>query len=213
MAEEKRKVLPEFPIPDGYADAGEFLRNLVRERIAAWVKAGLIGVGDRETRLNKELDVLCQGFPEQILIVRDYIRAARREGFDVNADIGAACASEVLYALDVISVDPMVKGLRFELFVNPKFATEWIPSVVVRTSEEGRKFIFEYLAEKYGKEHVARICGDEVSLVMSGRNLSGMIAVKAAEDGLLTTACPMRDILKSDGLCIYTVDGASAIAW
>ena len=209
MAEEKRKVLPEFPIPDGYADAGEFLRNLVRERIAAWVKAGLIGVGDRETRLNKELDVLCQGFPEQILIVRDYIRAARRAGFDVNADIGAACASEVLYALDVISGDPMAKGLRFELFVNPKFATEWIPSVPVRTSEEGRKFIFEYLAEKYGKEHVARICGDEVSLVMSGRNLSDMIAVKAAEDGLLTTACPMRDILKSDGLCIYTVDGAS----
>lgn len=98
MAEEKRKVLPEFPIPDGYADAGEFLRNLVRERIAAWVKAGLIGVGDRETRLNKELDVLCQGFPEQILIVRDYIRTARREGFGQRRHRGGVCIGGSLRA-------------------------------------------------------------------------------------------------------------------
>ena len=208
MAEEKRTVLPEFPLPDGYADAGEFLRNLVRERIAAWVKAGSIGVGDREARLNKELDVLCLGFPEQILIVRDYIRAARRAGFDVNADIGAACASEVLYALDVISVDPLEKGLRFELFVNPKFAKEWVPSIAVRTSAEGRKFIITYLAEKYGKDRVARVRGDDVSLVMSGRKLSDVIAVKVEEGGLLETDCPMRDILRSDSICLYTVDAS-----
>ena len=208
MGEKKGAILPSYPLPEGCVDAGECLRSLVKDRIAAWVKVGLVGVGDREARLNRELDVICRGYPEQILIVRDYINAARGAGFKVNADIGAACASEVLFALGVTNCDPKERGLRFETFVNPMFAREWVPSIGVKTSTEGRAFIVKYLAEKYGKEHVARVRGGEESLVMSGRNLGDLIAVKTESDGLLTTDCSMKDILMCDNLCLYTVDAS-----
>lgn len=208
MADKKWTSLPKYRLPEGCADAGECLRSLVQERIAAWVKVGLAGVGDRKERLNRELDVLCRGFPEQILIVRDYVNASRGAGFEINADIGAACASEVLYAIGITMCDPMEKGLRFEAFVNPMFAEQEMPIIGVRTSPEGRAFIVKYLAEKYGKEHVARVRGGEVSLVMSGQNLADIIAVKTEADGLLTTDCPMKDILLSDNLCLYTVDAS-----
>ena len=208
-ATEKKWVSPpEFPIPARYADAGAYLRALVQEKINEMVKNGWSGVACRAQRLEAELDVLCQGFPENILIIKDYVDAARKAGHTVNAKMDSACASQVLDTLGVTNASPMSNGLRFEDFVNPKFAKDWLPTIGIRTSEEGRAFIINYLADKYGKEHVAVIGCDERKIVMSGEKIADVVPVKDGERGILVTDCTMETILKSN-LCLYTIDAVA----
>lgn len=207
MAEqcEKWTSLPEFQLPTPHKSAGEYLRALVYEKIGEIVKSGWRGAASRAHRLEEELDVLCRGFPENVLIVNDYVQAARKAGHEVDAQIGSACASEVLSVLGLTHGAPMSKGLRFEEFVNPMFAKEWVPSISSRTSEEGRTFIIGYLVDKYGKDHVAVVGGDERSVVMSGKKIPDLIPVKTGEGGVPVTDCKMEVVLKAN-LCIYTID-------
>ena len=143
MADKKWTSLPEFRIPIQYENAGKYLRALVQEKIDEMLKNGWSGVACRAQRLEEELDVLCRGFPENILIIKDYVDAARKAGHMVDAKMGSACASEVLNTLGVTCASPMSNGLRFEDFVNPKFAKDWLPTVGIRTSEEGRAYLDE----------------------------------------------------------------------
>ncbi len=205
--EKKWVSLPEFSIPARYADAGAYLRALVQEKIDEMAKNGWSGVACRVQRLEEELDVLCQGFPENILIVKDYVDAARKAGHTVNANMDSACASQVLNTLGVTYASPMSDGLRFEDFVNPKFAKDWLPTIGIRTSEEGRTFIINYLMDKYGRDHVAVVGCDERKIVMSGEKIADVVPVKDGERGTLVTDCPMETILKSN-LCLYTIDAA-----
>lgn len=204
-ARDKWTSLPEFPIPAEYANAGDYLRALAQNKIDEMVKFGWGGVACHAQRLKEELDVLCLGYPENILIVNDYVQAARAAGHRVDARTGSACASEVLYALGVTFRSPMSEGLRFEEFVNPIFAKDWVPSIGIRTSEEGKAFILNYLIGKYGKDHAARVGCDERSVVMSGKKIPNMIPVDVDESGIPVTNCKMEDILKAN-LCIYTID-------
>ena len=77
--------------------------------------------------------------------------------------MNSTCASQVLDTLGATNASPMSDGLRFEDFVNPKFAKDWLPTIGIRTSEEGRTFIINYLADKYGIEHVAVVARDDAS--------------------------------------------------
>lgn len=207
MADESEKwtSLPEFQLPAPHKSAGEYLRALVYEKIGEMVKNGCRGVACRAHRLEEELDALCRGFPENILIVNDYVSAARKAGYEVDAQMGSACTSEVLGVLGLTRTSPLSKGLRFEEFVNTMFAREWVPSIGVRTSEDGRKFIIGYLVDKYGKDHVATVSGDERSVIMSGKEIPTIVTVKTGEDGIPVTDCKMEKILKAN-LCIYTID-------
>ena len=206
--EKKWVSLPEFPIPARYDNAGAYLRALVQEKIGEMVKNSQSGVACRAQRLEEELDVLCQGLPENILIVKDYVDAARKAGHDVDARMDSACASQVLVTLGVTYASPMSNGLRFEDFANPKFAKDWLPTIGIRTTEEGRAFIINYLADKYGREHVAVVGCDERKIVMSGEKIAEVIPVKEGEDGILVTDCPIESILKSN-LCLYTIDAVA----
>ena len=206
--EKKWVSLPKFHIPIQYDNAGDCLRALVQEKIGEEVKNGWSGVACRAQRLEEELDVLCQGFPENILIIKDYVAAARKAGHTVDAKIDSACASQVLNTLGVTNASPISDGLRYEDFANPKFAKEWLPTIGIRTTEEGRTFIINYLADKYGREHVAVVGCDERKIVMSGEKIADAVPVKDGEDGILITDCPMEAILKSN-LCLYTIDAVA----
>ena len=206
--EKKWVSLPKFHIPIRYDNAGGYLRALVQEKIDETIKHSWAGIACRAQRLEEELDVLCQGFPENILIIKDYVEAARKAGHDVDAKMDSACASEVLAFLGVTNASPMSKGIRFEDFVNPKFAKDWLPTIGIRTTEEGRAYIINYLADKYGREHVAVVGCDERKIVMSGEKIADVVPVKDGEGGALVTDCPMETILKSN-LCLYSIDAVA----
>ena len=107
-------------------------------------------------RLAEELHLLCRmGFAGYFLVVADFIHYARQKGIPVGPGRGSAAGSLVAYALEITDLDPMVYGLFFERFLNPERKS--MPDIDVDFCFERRGEMLEYVAKKYGKDHVAQI--------------------------------------------------------
>ncbi len=108
------------------------------------------------SRLEFELDTITKmGFPGYFLIVSDFIRAAREMGVWVGPGRGSAAGSAVAYCLGITSVDPIPYGLLFERFLNPDRIS--MPDIDVDFDDAGRGRVLEWVAEKYGRDHVSHI--------------------------------------------------------
>ena len=71
-----------------------------------------------QKRLDYELDIIRQtGYPGYFLIVWDYVKYAHSQGYPLSAR-GSAASSLVLYALGVITFNPMDYDCLFERFLN-----------------------------------------------------------------------------------------------
>ena len=169
--EKKWISLPEFPIPVRYDNAGAYLRALVQEKIDETIKHSWAGIACRAQRLEEELDVLCQGFPENILIIKDYVEAARKAGHDVDAKMDSACASEVLAFLGVTNASPMSNGLRFEdLVARSYIETKW-------------KSWYEYGNRLISYAHI--VSGDRYARTVTHREVVGEVSFQDIENALL----------------------------
>ena len=157
-----RSILPEFrPLPDGL-DAPEYLRCLCRQGFAERYPEHAAGTADpelvriRQERLAYELGVIVSmGFADYFLIVWDFIRFAREQGIAVGPGRGSSAGSLVAYSLRITDVDPIRHNLLFERFLNPERVS--MPDIDVDLSDERRDEVIDYVASKYGHEHVAQI--------------------------------------------------------
>ncbi|MBA3348255.1 MAG: DNA polymerase III subunit alpha, partial [Actinobacteria bacterium] len=144
--------LPEFPVPDG-RDAFDYLVELCER--------GLERRYERVTpelreRLQFELKTVREmGFADYFLIVQDFIGFAKRNGVSVGPGRGSAAGSLAAYCLDITDIDPIRYGLLFERFLNP--ARKDMPDMDIDFAVEGRERVINYVAEKYGRDHVAQI--------------------------------------------------------
>jgi len=203
----RRVSLPAFPLPDGFRSEADYLRHLALEGL----KARCVGDTYPSThvleRLDEELRAIAKGYPGYLLIVNDYVQWARRNGLAVNADRGAVCGSMVAWALGMTEdvKSPLERGLRFESFVNPMFAEHWLPDIDLWVSEEAFPRIHEYVMGKYGKDHFAKIKDYPRGFVLCGGKVADRVPVVADSDGVLTTACPVREVLEAD-LCKFDLD-------
>lgn len=147
-------LMPDFPIPEGFADADDYLRHLSYE--GAKKRYGEELSDEVKERLDYELDVIkTMGFPGYFLIVQDYIVNARRLGIIVGPGRGSAAGSIVAYSLTITDLDPLKYHLLFERFLNPDRIS--LPDIDVDFDNEGRQQILEWVTEKYGADHVAHI--------------------------------------------------------
>ncbi len=146
-------LLPEFPLPEGFACPDEYVEHLARE--------GLQKRYDRittehEERLAYELGVIKQtGYAGYFLIVWDFIDAARRMDIPVGPGRGSAAGSLVCYCMRITDIDPLRHQLLFERFLNPERIS--MPDIDVDFCYEGRGRIIEYVSRKYGSENVSQI--------------------------------------------------------
>jgi DNA polymerase-3 subunit alpha len=109
-----------------------------------------------EARLLSELNIInSMGFPGYMLIVADYIRAAKEKGISVGPGRGSAAGSLVAYALGITNVDPIKYGLLMERFLNPDRIS--MPDIDTDFGHLRRDEIKEYVKEKYGDDKVASI--------------------------------------------------------
>ena len=110
-----------------------------------------------EDQLNFELHVMkTMGFPGYLLIVQDFIRAAREElGVWVGPGRGSAAGSAVAYCLGITKIDPIRYDLLFERFLNPDRIS--LPDIDVDFDDDGRGRVLQWVTEKYGAEKVAHI--------------------------------------------------------
>lgn len=151
--------LPPFPFPQSEAkDEADYLRHISRkglERRFAEISYPI----DREeyyARLDIELDVInSMGFPGYFLIVQDFINWSKQQSIRVGPGRGSGAGSLVAYALRITDIDPLPYNLLFERFLNPERVS--MPDFDVDFMQERRGEVIQYVADKYGRDHVGQI--------------------------------------------------------
>jgi len=152
--------LPEFPVPAEH-DTASFLRAEAERGLEERLRqlyGGAVAEQRQiyDERLVRELDVIEQmGFPGYFLIVADFIRWARENGVPVGPGRGSGAGSLVAYALGITNLDPLAYDLLFERFLNPERVS--MPDFDVDFCMERRDRVIEYVAERYGRDHVSQI--------------------------------------------------------
>lgn len=147
-------VLPDYRIPEGFANGGDYLRSLTRQGIKSRYR---VITEEIRQRTEYELDVLIKmGYTGYFLIVWDFIHWTKNRGIPVGPGRGSGAGSLVAYALGITDVDPLKYGLIFERFLNPERVS--MPDFDIDFCFERREEVIQYITRKYGKEQVAGIC-------------------------------------------------------
>jgi DNA polymerase-3 subunit alpha len=154
------QYLPEFVIPDGFKEPGEYLKYLAEEGLLKRYEK------EKDNNINKwneiqkrakyELDtIINMGYTGYFLIVADFINYAKERNIPVGPGRGSGAGSIVAYALRITDIDPLKYGLLFERFLNPERIS--MPDFDIDFANEGREDVINYVTRKYGKERVAQI--------------------------------------------------------
>ena len=144
-------VMPDFPIPEEFGNADDYLRHLTYNGAEERYKA----ISDElKERIDYELEVIKKmGFPGYFLIVQDFLNAARRMNVSVGPGRGSAAGSVVAYCNHITDIEPIKYGLLFERFLNPDRIS--MPDIDIDFDEEGRDEVLKYVVDKYGKDKVS----------------------------------------------------------
>ncbi len=115
------------------------------------------GVTKEHTRrLNYELNVINRmGYTDYFLVVWDFVKYAKDSGIAVGPGRGSAVGSIVAYLLGITTVDPLKYHLLFERFLNAERIS--MPDIDIDFCYERRGEVIDYVAQKYGREHMAQI--------------------------------------------------------
>jgi DNA polymerase-3 subunit alpha len=151
--------LPEFPIPPEHT-LDSYIRTLSREGLAERLAAHPMAPGrtlaEYEARLEREVDVIVNmGFPGYFLIVADFIGWAKENGIPVGPGRGSGAGSLVAWVLKITDLDPLQFELLFERFLNPERVS--MPDFDIDFCMDRRDEVIDYVARKYGRDHVSQI--------------------------------------------------------
>lgn len=152
--------LPHFPVPEKETP-DTYLEKLVWQGVKE--KYGIHGETDKTLlppeiidRVKYELYTIEKmGYAAYFLIVADFINFAKKHEIQVGPGRGSAAGSIVSYALGITNVDPLKYGLIFERFLNIERIS--MPDIDIDFCIERRNEVIEYVAKKYGQDHVAQI--------------------------------------------------------
>jgi DNA polymerase III subunit alpha len=164
--------LPNFEVPANY-DGNSYLRYLCEKGLEK--KYGLIKKGDTyrlkdeshvlaqdlsigqiTERLDYELGVITKmGWPAYFLIVADFVNWAKDNKIVVGPGRGSAAGSLVCYLTGITNLDPLHYDLLFERFLNPDRIS--MPDIDLDFADARRGDVLDYVAQKYGHDHVAQI--------------------------------------------------------
>ena len=107
-------------------------------------------------RLEREIDVInSMKFPGYMLIVWDFVKAAKDRGIPVGPGRGSAAGSLVAYCLEITNLDPMKYDLLFERFLNPERVS--MPDIDMDFCQSRRGEILDYVTNKYGRHNVSQV--------------------------------------------------------
>jgi DNA polymerase-3 subunit alpha len=158
-----KNFLPDYPVPAGMTlsevMSQEALKGL-EERLTHSPAVGKhTDVENRQVyydRLDFELKMITlMGFPGYFMIVADFIQWAKNHGIPVGPGRGSGAGSLVAYALKITDLDPIEFDLLFERFLNPERVS--MPDFDIDFCMDRRDEVIQYVAEHYGRDHVAQI--------------------------------------------------------
>lgn len=147
-----QKLLPRFPL-EGRTPQEELERRAwegARARYGEEIPQAV------KERLSYELSVIGKmDLAPYFLIVADFVDYAKSKGIPVGPGRGSAAGSLVAYCLGITQVDPLKFGLLFERFLNPERVS--LPDIDIDFCMRRRDEVLAYVAEKYGRDHIAQI--------------------------------------------------------
>ncbi len=153
--------LPNFRVPEEHS-TDSFLKELAYRGLEKRLGAPrAVLLKNREfqpvfDRLEYELRVIREtGFGPYFLIVQDFVGWAKKNGIVVGPGRGSAAGSLVSWLLGITDIDPLKYNLLFERFLNPERVS--MPDIDLDFADTRRDEVIEYVAQKYGREHVAQI--------------------------------------------------------
>jgi len=145
--------LPNFKLPEGWTDADAYFEKLCLDGFARRYPEG---GRDKLKQLHYEMGMIRKmGFVDYFLIVSDFIGFAKNSGIPVGPGRGSAAGSMVSYCLNITDIDPLKYQLYFERFLNPERVT--MPDIDIDFCIRRRQEVMDYVARKYGADHVAQI--------------------------------------------------------
>ncbi|TLD85099.1 DNA polymerase III subunit alpha [Helicobacter sp. MIT 11-5569] len=107
-------------------------------------------------RLEREIEIInSMKFPGYMLIVWDFVRAAKERGIPVGPGRGSAAGSLVAFCLEITNIDPLKYDLLFERFLNPERVS--MPDIDMDFCQSRRGEILDYVTDKYGRHNVAQV--------------------------------------------------------
>ncbi len=147
-----KSVMPKYEVPEGHTNES-YLKELcyqgLREKLGGELASNVL------QRLNHELDIINKtGYPGYFLIVWDYVKYANEQGYPLTAR-GSAASSLVLYALGVITFNPLDYDCLFERFLNLERISP--PDIDIDFADRARDHVIEYLVNKYGHDSVGKV--------------------------------------------------------
>ncbi len=146
--------LPHYPVPEGET-AYQMLNRICREGMKRLYPEAT-EKDEPYKRLEYELGVISgMGYVDYFLIVWDFIHYAKSQGIMVGPGRGSGAGSIVAYSMGITMLDPLKYQLLFERFLNPERVS--MPDIDVDFCYERRQEVIDYVARKYGADHVSQI--------------------------------------------------------
>ncbi len=182
-------LLPNFPIPDGFVNADDYLRYLTLEG----AKRRYHEVNDQVAeRIDHELHIIkTMGFAGYFLITQDMINTGRDLGVMIGPGRGSAAGSVVAYCTGITNIDPIKYNLLFERFLNPERVS--MPDIDTDFDDEGRQRVIDYVVDKYGRNQVAQIITyGTMAAKMAIRDVARVLDLSLSEADALAKLVPER---------------------
>ena len=147
-------ILPNYDVPEEFATHYDYLKKLtddgIRNRYGENPSKDIIEREEYELGVIKKM-----GYVDYFLIVWDYVHYAKSHGIPVGPGRGSGAGSIVAYAIEITDIDPIKYGLIFERFLNPERIS--MPDFDIDFDYEKRQDVIDYVARKYGHDHVSQI--------------------------------------------------------
>ncbi len=182
--------LPNYEVPKEYKTHSEFFKELCRKGLIK--RYGENPSKEIQDRLEYEISVIeNMGYVDYYLIVWDFINYAKNQGISVGPGRGSGAGSIAAYAMGITDIDPIKYNLLFERFLNPERIS--MPDFDIDFCYEKRPEVIDYVARKYGRDHVSQIITfGTMSARMVIRDVGRALDVPYAEADKLAKMVPME---------------------
>lgn len=147
-------ILPNYDVPEEFETHFDYLKKLsddgIKNRYGENPSKEILEREEYELGVIKKM-----GYVDYFLIVWDYVHYAKSHGIPVGPGRGSGAGSIIAYAIEITDIDPIKYGLIFERFLNPERIS--MPDFDIDFDFEKRQDVIDYVARKYGHDHVSQI--------------------------------------------------------
>jgi len=182
--------LPNYEVPEKYSSHSEFFRELCYTGLTK--RYGENPAQEIKDRLEYEISVIEKmGYVDYYLIVWDFINYAKTNNISVGPGRGSGAGSIAAYVMGITDIDPIKYNLLFERFLNPERIS--MPDFDIDFCYERRPEVIEYVARKYGRDHVSQIITfGTMSARMVIRDVARALDVPYSDADKLAKMVPME---------------------